>query len=515
MKKQHHNLILHTVVGLGFIVSSMLVQPMVVRAQPLPRVVAFTVQARTNAQAPIFDYTVEFNSSSCLKTVELWRAPYEIGICDETTNACDWTAVPNPVKTISIPVGECDLSTGSINDTPPSGTFMYGAHVVDQTNNIGYEQSRIKITYTPSTVVTLIASDPNATEPSDNGTFTISRTGSTAASLSVGYNIAGTNASSATDFTLKQGTTVLGGGGSIVIPIGAVSAAVTVEVMDDAIAESPETVVLNLTPASPYTLATPTNATIVIADNDGSVTTCTDGTANNQCSTNKPKFCSNGTLIDKASQCGCPTGQTAQGDSCTSSSSCTATVSTGSTVTVRVTTTDPENDPLYYTVTWGDGASSRVPGSGTVASGFAATQTHVYNAPGTFSATAIATDVNGGVSPASDPLTVCVTGAPQCTPGASCSNVLQGQTCPGTYNNTCACVDTQDSCPGAQGTAGDLTCDSMVDVRDLGVLFHFWGKVTTVISACGTPLSSLGTGITLDAIVNDDDFAVLLANWGS
>ncbi|OIO22994.1 hypothetical protein AUJ65_04630 [Candidatus Micrarchaeota archaeon CG1_02_51_15] len=46
---------------------------------------------------------------------------------------------------------------------------------------------------------------------------------------------------------------------------------------------------------------------------------CTDGTPWGMCSTNNPLYCRQGRLIQKASQCGCPSGQTVQGDSCVAS----------------------------------------------------------------------------------------------------------------------------------------------------------------------------------------------------
>ena len=49
-----------------------------------------------------------------------------------------------------------------------------------------------------------------------------------------------------------------------------------------------------------------------------SVPVCGDGTFYNTCSLNKPYFCSNGTLIEKASICGCPKILKQQGNSCTS-----------------------------------------------------------------------------------------------------------------------------------------------------------------------------------------------------
>ena len=44
---------------------------------------------------------------------------------------------------------------------------------------------------------------------------------------------------------------------------------------------------------------------------------CADGTLYNQCSTNKPKYCTNGNLIDKCSTCGCSSNQ-----NCTASGEC-------------------------------------------------------------------------------------------------------------------------------------------------------------------------------------------------
>ena len=51
---------------------------------------------------------------------------------------------------------------------------------------------------------------------------------------------------------------------------------------------------------------------------------CSDGTLNNACSITKPKYCQNGTLINKCSTCSCQSGQTCQTDgSCLSTAICT------------------------------------------------------------------------------------------------------------------------------------------------------------------------------------------------
>lgn len=44
--------------------------------------------------------------------------------------------------------------------------------------------------------------------------------------------------------------------------------------------------------------------------------TCSDGTHYGQCSSNKPKYCLNGNLVDKASTCGCPNLYIQSGESC-------------------------------------------------------------------------------------------------------------------------------------------------------------------------------------------------------
>src|SRR5204863_1114635 len=87
--------------------------------------------------------------------------------------------------------------------------------------------------------VSIDASVPGAAEPNTNGVLTINRTGSTAGSLTVNYTVSGT-ATPGSDYTAL--------GGSVVIPAGQASANVTVTVLDDALVELAETVILTLTP---------------------------------------------------------------------------------------------------------------------------------------------------------------------------------------------------------------------------------------------------------------------------
>lgn len=68
------------------------------------------------------------------------------------------------------------------------------------------------------------------------------------------------------------------------------------------------------TPSPTSTTPTPTTTSTTPAPTSSG--NCADGTSNNACSSQKPLYCYYGTLINKASQCGCPSGQTPSGDSC-------------------------------------------------------------------------------------------------------------------------------------------------------------------------------------------------------
>jgi hypothetical protein len=57
-------------------------------------------------------------------------------------------------------------------------------------------------------------------------------------------------------------------GTSVVIPAGAVAATIAVNVMDDAVYEGSETVVVTLTANSAYSIGSSSNATVTIADDD-------------------------------------------------------------------------------------------------------------------------------------------------------------------------------------------------------------------------------------------------------
>jgi len=112
----------------------------------------------------------------------------------------------------------------------------------------------------PTPTVTVAATDSAAAEAgADTGAFTISRTGSTASALTVNYTLGGT-AVNGTDYQSLSG--------SATIPASVSSATVVVTPIDDAGLEGAETVALTVSADTAYTVGSPGNAAVTIADND-------------------------------------------------------------------------------------------------------------------------------------------------------------------------------------------------------------------------------------------------------
>jgi acetyl esterase/lipase len=126
--------------------------------------------------------------------------------------------------------------------------------------------------------VTLTASTPGASESGTAGAFTVTRTGSTSAALTVSYAVSGTAANGADYAALS---------GSVTIPAGQGSAAVTVAPLADATPEPAETVILTLVPTDRYAVGSPATASVALSDvRDGSKpivsASATDPTASEQ-----------------------------------------------------------------------------------------------------------------------------------------------------------------------------------------------------------------------------------------
>lgn len=109
-------------------------------------------------------------------------------------------------------------------------------------------------------VVTVVASQPNATESGTAGQFTISRTGPTTSSLAVSFSLTGSTALNGTDYSVIAITSTIAAGQS--------SSVVNINPIQDTLNEGTEIVVLTLSANAAYTIGSPSTATVSIADDD-------------------------------------------------------------------------------------------------------------------------------------------------------------------------------------------------------------------------------------------------------
>ena len=98
------------------------------------------------------------------------------------------------------------------------------------------------------------------------GVFTVTRTGSTAAALTVSYTVGGT-ATAGSDYTALSG--------SVTIAAGAGSATIAVTPQNDTAVEADETVVATLSASAAYTVGTPGSGTVTIVSDDVTLPTVT------------------------------------------------------------------------------------------------------------------------------------------------------------------------------------------------------------------------------------------------
>lgn len=108
-------------------------------------------------------------------------------------------------------------------------------------------------------VVSISASDPDAGEPSNNGSFTLSRVGPLASPLTVQFAASGT-ASSGADYS-PFGT-------AATFPAGVATTNIIVALINDGLVEGSETVIVTLTASDNYTLGVPSSATVTLTDDD-------------------------------------------------------------------------------------------------------------------------------------------------------------------------------------------------------------------------------------------------------
>ena len=114
--------------------------------------------------------------------------------------------------------------------------------------------------------VSLVATDPDATEAEDPGEFTITRTGNTKLPLTVNYAVTGLNSWSPPE--AKNGTDYKPLSGVVTIPAGQSSVKIPIDTIDDTVTEWPESLVLQLKADNSYEMGSSNRSKVTIWDSE-------------------------------------------------------------------------------------------------------------------------------------------------------------------------------------------------------------------------------------------------------
>ena len=186
------------------------------------------------------------------------------------TNGTDYTTIPT---TATFAAGS---ATAIVNVSVRDDLLLEGTETVALTllASAGYSigtpgTATVSILDNDLPVITVVASDATAAEtatgvPANPGQFTLQRTGSTSAALTVALSLGGT-ASNGADYTTIPATATFAAGST--------TAVINVSVIDDLLVEGAETVALTLLAGAGYSIGSPDSATVSILDNDFPVST--------------------------------------------------------------------------------------------------------------------------------------------------------------------------------------------------------------------------------------------------
>ena len=203
----------------------------------------------------------QFTFSRSGSTANALTVTYTIG--GTATNGLDYNTLSGNVTFLA---GQsiATLPITIVDDGLIEGTETLILTLVSgSTYSLGNSSGTVTITDNDLPTVNLSVTDASAAETttgqtSNPGQFTFSRNGSTASTLTVNYTIGGT-ATNGTDYQWLSG--------NITFQTGQATVTLPITVLEDALFESNETVVLTLLSSSSYSLGS-TMGTVTIADND-------------------------------------------------------------------------------------------------------------------------------------------------------------------------------------------------------------------------------------------------------
>ena len=164
-------------------------------------------------------------------------------VAGTATAGSDYTALSGSVTilagattaTITVPV----LDDALVEGTETVAVTLTSITAGDAQISIGAANAAtVNITDTADTAQVTIAATTDGVEPGTNGVFTVTLSAASSTDTTVSYTVAG-SATAGSDYTALSG--------SVTILAGATTATITVPVLDDALVEGTETVIVTLT----------------------------------------------------------------------------------------------------------------------------------------------------------------------------------------------------------------------------------------------------------------------------
>ncbi|MET0392940.1 MAG: choice-of-anchor J domain-containing protein [Chitinophagaceae bacterium] len=212
-------------------------------------------------------FTINFSSATTASTdisfayagTATFGTDYTVSYSTGTTPSTTATGT----LTVASGTSSVTVTITPVNDATAEGTETISLTLSSPTGgySLGTAAASINLADDDAAPVVSVAAGVNAAEPATNGTFTLTLSGpAPAGGTTVSYTLGGT-ATLNTDYTDPQS-------GSILIPAGGTSGTITLNVTDDAVFESAETISITLNSATNgVTLGTST-ATINLTSDD-------------------------------------------------------------------------------------------------------------------------------------------------------------------------------------------------------------------------------------------------------
>ncbi len=171
----------------------------------------------------------------------------------------------------STPVGTTNATVPGFTTPALAATTNYWVRLrsVLGTSTVFANSNTVTVTVSaPASVVTVAVAPSSVTEDgASNLVYTFSRTGATTAALTTNFSVGGT-ATYSSDYTQTGAASFNATTGTVTIPIGSATAAVTVNPTADSTVEPDETAILTVTTGSGYTVGAPAAATGTITNDD-------------------------------------------------------------------------------------------------------------------------------------------------------------------------------------------------------------------------------------------------------